>query len=177
MADPKAIPMRDFGASLPMALLRAREAVMDEFRPNLALHGITEQQWRVLRALAADDARDGIGVTELADRVLLLGPSLSRILATLEERGAIQRTADAHDARRATISITSQGLGIVRRVAPRAEEIYGGIEERFGGERLARLIAELNDLAEQEEAHAHAAPDPADTPTARPNTRPRRQRP
>ena len=56
-------PMRDFSRSLPMSLLRAREAVMRQFRPSLRKHGLTEQQWRILRALTAVEA---IEVTELA---------------------------------------------------------------------------------------------------------------
>ncbi|MFT5000920.1 MAG: hypothetical protein ACI875_001925, partial [Planctomycetota bacterium] len=35
--------------SLPIMLLRAREAVMRRFRPMLRLHDLSEQQWRVLR--------------------------------------------------------------------------------------------------------------------------------
>jgi hypothetical protein len=54
-ADDEAIAMRDFSASLPMALLQAREAAMQLFRPLLAEHDLTEQQWRVLRALSASD--------------------------------------------------------------------------------------------------------------------------
>ena len=49
-------PMREFSRSLPMSLLRAREAVMRQFRPSLRNHGLTEQQWRILRALTAVDA-------------------------------------------------------------------------------------------------------------------------
>src|SRR6266849_5130597 len=47
------VPMREFSRSLPMSLLRAREAVMRHFRPSLRDHGLTEQQWRILRALAS----------------------------------------------------------------------------------------------------------------------------
>ncbi|MDU2926702.1 MAG: homoprotocatechuate degradation operon regulator HpaR, partial [Bradyrhizobium sp.] len=54
--ESRKVPMRDFSQSLPMALLRAREAVMRQFRPILRQHGLTEQQWRILRALAAVDA-------------------------------------------------------------------------------------------------------------------------
>src|SRR6202051_4864901 len=82
------VPMRDFSRSLPMSLLRAREAVMGHFRASLRDHGLTEQQWRILRALAAIDA---IEVTELARVAFLLGPSLSRILRALEERHLIVR--------------------------------------------------------------------------------------
>jgi hypothetical protein len=38
--------MREFSRSLPMSLLRAREAVMRQFRPSLRDHGLTEQQSR-----------------------------------------------------------------------------------------------------------------------------------
>ena len=56
-------------------------AVMRHFRPSLRAHGLTEQQWRILRALAASG---DIEVTELARLAYLLGPSLSRILRDLE---------------------------------------------------------------------------------------------
>lgn len=143
--------MRDFSASLPMALLRAREAVMDEFRPNLAAHDINEQQWRVLRALAA---AEGCGVTvgELADRTLLLGPSLSRILVKLDERALITRTVDAADGRRSFITLTKPGITLVNKVAPQSERIYAGIEARFGRARLDALLHELDELTAQERA-------------------------
>jgi len=76
-AAARRVPMREFSRSLPMSLLRAREAVMRQFRPSLRRHDLTEQQWRILRALASIDA---IEVTELARVAFLLGPSLSRIL-------------------------------------------------------------------------------------------------
>src|SRR6476619_8586408 len=81
------VPMREFSRSLPMSLLRAREAVMRQFRPSLRQHGLTEQQWRILRGLTAVDA---IEVTELARMAFLLGPSLSRILRDLEARHLIE---------------------------------------------------------------------------------------
>ena len=80
VAPLRRVPMREFSRSLPMSLLRAREAVMRQFRPSLREHGLTEQQWRILRALAAVDT---IEVTELARTAFLLGPSLSRILRAI----------------------------------------------------------------------------------------------
>src|SRR4029078_7910286 len=84
------VPMREFSRSLPMSLLRAREAVMRQFRPSLRRHDLTEQHWRILRALTAVDT---IEVTELARVAFLLGPSLSRILRDLEARDLIERRA------------------------------------------------------------------------------------
>src|SRR6266404_2529114 len=114
------VPMRDFSRSLPMSLLRAREAVMRQFRPSLREHGLTEQQWRILRALAAIEAAE---VTELARTAFLLGPSLSRILRDLEARHLIERKTDKTDLRRAVLSISDKGLKLMEAVAPSSEEI------------------------------------------------------
>jgi homoprotocatechuate degradation regulator HpaR len=132
-------PMRDFSRSLPMSLLRAREAVMRQFRPSLRNHGLTEQQWRILRALTAVDA---IEVTELARVAFLLGPSLSRILRDLEARQLIERRTAKADLRRGVVSISAKGLKLIEAVAPNSEAIYATITRRYG----ARKLAELQDM-------------------------------
>jgi homoprotocatechuate degradation regulator HpaR len=133
------VPMRDFSRSLPMSLLRAREAVMRQFRPALRQHGLTEQQWRILRALASIDA---IEVTELARVAFLLGPSLSRILRDLEARHLIERKAAKADLRRGVVSISARGLKLIEAVAPSSEAIYAAMTRRYG----ARKLAELQDM-------------------------------
>ena len=137
--DTHRVPMREFSRSLPMSLLRAREAVIRQFRPSLRNHGLTEQQWRILRALAAVDA---IEVTELAHVAFLLGPSLSRILRDLEARHLIERKAAKTDLRRAVVSISAKGLKLIEAVAPSSEAIYAAITKRYG----ARKLAELQDM-------------------------------
>ncbi|MCP3418524.1 homoprotocatechuate degradation operon regulator HpaR [Bradyrhizobium brasilense] len=136
-------PMREFSRSLPMSLLRAREAVMRQFRPSLRNHGLTEQQWRILRALTAVDE---IEVTELARMAFLLGPSLSRILRDLEGRALIERKAAENDARRAVVSISAKGLKLIEAVAPTSETIYAEITRRFGARKLAELQEMLGAL-------------------------------
>jgi homoprotocatechuate degradation regulator HpaR len=131
--------MREFSRSLPMSLLRAREAVMRQFRPSLRSHGLTEQQWRILRALTAVDA---IEVTELARVAFLLGPSLSRILRDLEARHLIERRVARADLRRAMVSISKKGLKLIEAVAPSSEAIYAAMTRRYG----ARKLVELQDM-------------------------------
>ncbi len=131
-----------------MALLRARESAMRLFRPMLANYDLTEQQWRVLRALTA--ATEPIEPRELAERTFLMPPSLSRILANLEGRRLINRTSHQVDQRRALISLSDQGRSIVGTVAPESELLYHAIEVEFGSERLQRLLDELHDLARLE---------------------------
>ena len=138
-ASARRVPIRDFSRSLPMSLLRAREAVMRQFRPSLRQHGLTEQQWRILRALAAVE---NIEATELAQTAFLLGPSLSRILRYLEARQLIERRLASADQRRSVLSISAKGLKLMEEVAPSSEAIYAAITRRYG----ARKLAELQDM-------------------------------
>jgi homoprotocatechuate degradation regulator HpaR len=133
------VPIREFSRSLPMSLLRAREAVMRHFRASLRDHELTEQQWRILRALASVDT---IEVTELARVAFLLGPSLSRILRDLEARHLIERRVVKADLRRGALSISAKGLRLIEAVAPSSEAIYADITRRYG----ARKLAELQDM-------------------------------
>ncbi len=142
-APARRLPMREFSRSLPMALLRAREAVMRQFRPSLRRHGLTEQQWRILRALAAVEASE---VTELARTAFLLGPSLSRILRDLEARRLIERRTAEDDLRRGVVSISDKGVKLMEQVAPSSEAIYAAITRRYGARKLAELHAMLGHL-------------------------------
>jgi homoprotocatechuate degradation regulator HpaR len=132
--------LRSFDESLPMALLRAREAIMRRFRPILGAHDVTEQQWRVLRALV--DADGPITVGELAERTFLLGPSLSRMLVTLADRGLITRPTDRGDARRAPVAISPAGRRLVAAIAPHSETVYGEIGDQLGPDDL-RVLYDL----------------------------------
>src|SRR5262249_55885360 len=102
--------LRDFSRSLPMSLLRAREAVMRHFRTEVTHIGITEQQWRVLRALTT--VQD-IEVTALAGATFLLPPSLSRILKDMDERGLILRRTSEEDMRRCIVCISKKGQRLI----------------------------------------------------------------
>jgi homoprotocatechuate degradation regulator HpaR len=137
------LPMRDFAHSLPMALLKAREAVMAGFRPDLEAHGLTEQQWRVLRILTE---HPGITMGDLADRAALLRPSLSRIVGRLEERELIERAPEERDLRRARLTMTMTGRRLVREIAPRSERRYRDIEAAYGPDRVAELHRMLDEL-------------------------------
>ena len=135
---------RDTRRSLPIALLRAREAVMGHFRPMLAIHDVTEQQWRVIRILAEAGTLDA---SEMADRAFILAPSLTRIIRSLEERGFITKSKDEQDGRRVLLRITPAGLKSINEVSPDSRMIYKAIENRFGRDRIEQLLEMLDELA------------------------------
>jgi homoprotocatechuate degradation regulator HpaR len=143
--DVKSLPMRAFSESLPMALLRTREAVMCLFRPALRSLGVTEQQWRILRALAHAGPME---ITELAEATFLLGPSLSRILPDMEKRQLVARKQVDSDLRRSVVSLQPKGVRLIATHAPNSERIYARIAERFGEERVNQLFTLLHELQE-----------------------------
>lgn len=130
------LPMRPFSRSLPMQLLRAREALMQEFRPHLRKHGLSEQQWRVLRALADSGSMD---ISALGEVCQIHPASLSRMLPNLENDGRIERRADRMDQRYIIVSITAKGRSLFQRVAKESEQIYASFERRIGPRELKTL--------------------------------------
>lgn len=145
MSPTKPVSIRPFTDSLPMGLLRARESTMRLFRPLLAEHSVTEQQWRVLRALSS--AVEPLTVGQVAERTYLLGPSLSRIVANLDDRGLIQRST-GDDQRSSLLALTTDGEATVDAIGPHSEAVYNQIESAFGKRRLSQLLAELAELEE-----------------------------
>lgn len=137
--------LRDFQKNLPMALLRARESVMSKFRPIMRKHDITEQQWRVIRALHGSD---GMEATALANKTMLLMPSLTRILKTLEEQSYIKRFAVEGDNRRRLIRLAANGRNLYKKMAPLSEAEYQKIEAQIGAKKLGELYALLESIAD-----------------------------
>ena len=135
--------MRPLAQSLPLKLLQAREAVMDRFRPHLNAHGVTEQQWRVLRALA--EAGE-IELSHLAQQICLLLPSLSRIIPDLEARGLVARRRDAFDKRATRVSLTREGRALFETMSKRSEALYREIEAALEAARCGHVIADLDRL-------------------------------
>lgn len=138
--------MREFNRSLPMSLLKAREAVMKKFIPHLREHDLSPQQWRVLRAL---NEVDELEITELAEQCFLLMPSLSRIIQNLTGRELISRRVSEKDQRRSLIRLTDSGRTLVNIMSQESERRYQHITEVFGYGKLELLYELLDELVEK----------------------------
>ncbi len=140
MPTPVEPPLR---RNLPLLLLQVREAVMARFRGVLNRHGVTEQQWRVIRALLDESPLEP---RQICERCQLLSASAAGVLARMEELGLVQRARMASDQRRVQVSVTPKSRAIARRVAPLAAAQYAQIERAVGADRLAQVYATLDDL-------------------------------
>lgn len=140
------LPMRAFSRSLPMQLLRAREAVMQRFRPMLHKHGVTEQQWRVIRALVESEATD---IGALAELCCILPASLTRIVDTLEDKKLVSRRGHPDDQRRVVVEISAAGRRLFQAVAPHSEAHYREIAALVGAGRIDAFYAMLDEVIER----------------------------
>ncbi len=126
--------------SLPMLLLRVREAVLLALRPVLRELDLTEQKARVLLVLGEAETID---MGALADASCLQPPSLSRILPKLRASGWIESSRPDVDMRRVQVALSPAGRGLVTRLREALREAHGGTKQQIGEAHAQALAAEL----------------------------------
>jgi len=112
-----------------MLLLKARETVIQYFRPELKRRALTEQQWRVMRVL------DALGMADagtVAEQACILPPSLTGVLDRMERDGLILRTRIDGDQRKVWLMLTDKSASIVHDMHGMVEAQYRLIEQRLG---------------------------------------------
>ena len=129
--------------NLPLLLLQAREGVIAHFRPILHEHGLTEQQWRIIRALLELGPQEP---RQLVDVCRLSSPSLAGVLARMDELGLVRRERLAEDQRRLRVSLTARSRALALRMKPQIEAVYGQIEAHIGRDFIDRFYATLDEL-------------------------------
>jgi homoprotocatechuate degradation regulator HpaR len=138
---PKSAPLKH--RNLPLLMLQAREHVIGHFRPILNAHGITEQQWRIVRVLL--DAGP-LEPREIGEMCRLSSPSLAGVLARMEEMGLVNRERVAQDQRRVRVSLTARSRALASRMAPQIEAVYARVERALGKEFCRQLYDALDEL-------------------------------
>jgi MarR family transcriptional regulator for hemolysin len=111
----------EFGFRVARIARRIRQAVDSELRA----YGLSEATWRPLAYLGR--LGEGIRQKELAQALGIEGPSLVRLLDSLERRGLVERREDESDLRARGIYLTKSG----RQLQGRVLRISEGIQRRL----------------------------------------------
>ena len=90
---------------------------------------MTDQQWRVLRVIAAQGEAD---FRHVADACLIQPASLSRMLDTLEARGWVARRTAPGDRRQRLIRLAPAGQDVFDRASAETEAIHRALEADLG---------------------------------------------
>ncbi|GII79592.1 MarR family transcriptional regulator [Sphaerisporangium rufum] len=126
-------------ARLAAALRVSLARLNRRLRRQSGAHSLTPTQ---LATLVAVERHSGITPGALAELEKMQPPSMTRVIAALEERGLLDRTAHATDRRQVTVSLTEEGRVLLR-------------EERRRKE--AWLVQRLGELTPEERTTLRAA--------------------
>ncbi len=129
--------------NLPLLLLQAREGVIAHFRPILNAHSVTEQQWRIVRALLEAGPMEPRQIVELCR---ITSPSLAGVLARMDETGLVTRERMAEDQRRVMVRLTARSHALATAMQPQIEAVYARIEAHIGSDFIDRFYTTLDEL-------------------------------
>lgn len=131
--------------SLTLNLLQARESAMLFFRPSLNKHGMTEQQWRIIRMLSQHGEVES---HQLAELVCILKPSMTGVINRMLRDGLVQRRKAEHDQRRVFVSLTDKGKECFDNMRDEVEDNYRRLHEKFEAHKVQQLLELLQELKE-----------------------------
>jgi DNA-binding MarR family transcriptional regulator len=96
-----------------------------------------------LSALATVEQHGPLRLSELARREAVTAPTMSRVLAALDEQGLVIRTPDPHDARGVQIVLSDEGAARLAEVRSHRTALVARRVARLDGEERKRIVAAL----------------------------------
>lgn len=117
--------------------------MMERFRPLLTARGLTEQQWRVIRAL---DENGPLEPRQISDLCTISSPSMAGVLARMEAMGLVVKERFEDDQRRVRVSLTKQSVNLVRVLSKALEAEYAALEREVGPEVVERVYEAVDAL-------------------------------
>lgn len=95
-----------------LCLLRTADAIKRGLAQVIEPHGITPQQYNVLRILRGAGT-DGLPTLTIGERMIEQTPGVTRLVDRLERKGLVARTPCPKDRRRVFCRITPKGLDLL----------------------------------------------------------------
>jgi DNA-binding MarR family transcriptional regulator len=139
-----AAPRSDIGSALRLAVLRLSRRLRQE---TTGAGEVTPSQLSAMVALAR---RGEITLGELAAIEQIAPPSMTRIAARLEEKGFLERRADASDRRVARVALSAAGVELLRESRERGDAFMSSrlhLLTEDEQELLARAVPLMERLA------------------------------
>lgn len=118
---------------------RLEQVLEAELKPK----GVSLHQYRVLEALTE---RNGLPMGELATRLFVDGPTLTKIIDKMVESAEVYRGPDPHDRRKVLIFLSRRGAAHFEDVGRLITSIQQEILDRLGKSDAAALTNLLSEL-------------------------------
>ena len=138
-------PFRSVAEEAILTLYRTADAIQRDFAQLIEPHGISSQQYNVLRILRGAGA-EGLPTLEIADRMVERTPGITRLLDKLETKRLVRRLRCPEDRRQVLCYITEPGLQVLAQLDQPALEMGVRTMRALTTPELRRLIALLNQV-------------------------------
>src|SRR6478672_1287777 len=109
-------PFRTRRQEAAIALLRTADVVRRRMAQIVEAHGVTLQQYNVLR-IVAGAGKDGIPTLDIAERMIERTPGITRLLDRLEARKLVRRERCPSDRRQVLCWLTAPGQELIREMS------------------------------------------------------------
>jgi DNA-binding MarR family transcriptional regulator len=121
---------------------RASRAITKLYGEFMAETGLEPTQYSLL---VASSVADGSTVSRLADVFAMDRSALARNLSVMERRGLV-RVTPGDDRRTRKVALTGAGKAALANALPHWRAAQARVEQKFGSDRLQRLLTELRAL-------------------------------
>lgn len=122
-----------------VTLLRAAGRVQQALAEACARHGITHDQYNVLRILRGVHPA-GHPRYEVAQRLISRAPDVTRLLDRLERQGLVERVRSPEDRRLSLSRVTPQGLELLRELDPEVRAVHERFAAPLSEEERAEML-------------------------------------
>jgi DNA-binding MarR family transcriptional regulator len=123
-------------------ILRTSEILYERLNATLKKLDLTFTQYNALRILRGADAQ-GVTCSQLAERMIVRDPDVTRMLDRLEKRELVQRSRSKKDRRQLIVTISAAGSERLKAADRPVREAMEASLKKLGTEKLAFLIQAL----------------------------------
>lgn len=140
------VPERSTIDHLAYLVAQTHRKLHGDLERALQSESVSVEQWRMLEVLSD---RKGLSMGEIADRVLMNHPALTKMTDRMVARGLVHRAPDPEDQRRVLVYMTERGVELFDRVRGRVADQNSALEERLGHKASAMLRELLGSVIEE----------------------------
>lgn len=123
-------------------LLRAAFAVRRRFETVMQSHGVTGQQYNVLRILRG--AGEPLPTMDVAERMIEPEPGITRMIRRLETKGLVERHRCTDDARRTLCALTAEGHRVLHELDGPVAQTNEHLVEDLVPDQIEGVLNALN---------------------------------
>ena len=143
-------PFGSRGQEAVIALLRTADLLRRHLSQASEPHGITVQQYNVLRILRGAGPQ-GLACRGIGERLISHDPDITRLLDRMEKRGLITRERQKDDRRVVKTRITPQGIELIKPLDQPMRDLHKRQFRHVPATRLKILSGILEEIRAREQ--------------------------